>query len=220
MDIILTLLPAVIMTAAFIYGAVRLFRKGIPFYFQILVCAVGSYALGEIANFVVLYCGGYNEATMFTAGTISYLGNVCFLVCANIGAINRVVNENVTKTASVLALTAPAVFLGMIFKIVTLMMPVDRFSAVTVLLFLSPGAICCYYNLRHLLTKPDAMNFLVGIRGCDISSLLLLLSSALSLLSYWLMPESPLSYIFELLAAVLTFVLVIFSEKGAKAWKI
>ena len=172
------------------------------------------------SGFINYYCDSYDLMTSFTAGTLAYLGCYSFLLCANIGALNRVVNENSNVKVILLSLIAPAVSVALHIWYLPLIMPLDPIVGVFLLLFFPLSASCAYLNLKHLLMKPDAMGFLLGIRGCDICTLIIIFSSIVGLPLYWYFDGTPLPYLMDLASSIALFGLVISAIKGAKAWEI
>ena len=219
--LLLTFLSCIVAIAAFLYGALKLFRKGVPLYFQILVCIAGCSALYELSNIITFFCDIYSDITYFTVGLFASFGAISFQVCANVGALNRVVKEGATRKSYLLALISPAVYIALHIGLIVMTMPSDPILGVMISLFMIPGIICCYLNMVHLLSKPDEMGFLLCIRGCDIWSLIGLFLAVISSLSYYVFDETSIvPYFSELIFTLGVFALVIAAERGAKAWKI
>mgnify|MGYP003295186050 CR=1 FL=1 len=102
--IAMELLSTIILLFAFFYGAIKLWRKGKPLYFQIIICAIGCFALFHLSVIVMAYCN-VNE-TYFNDSFFGILGCYMLLLCANSGAIDKVVCEKPKKKVVLLSVIA------------------------------------------------------------------------------------------------------------------
>ena len=217
--VVLPVLSCIIALTAFGIGARSLFRKGQPLYFQILICAIGCNALGALANIVTVLWGSNNNIITFIPGLFSHLGCVAFFVTANVGALNMIISEETDRKASLIAFAAPVVYMAILILTVWLILPDQPLSAIITLICLLPGAVSVYHNLRHLLSKEDAMGFLRCIRICDILTLIFLMLSLLSLLLNGLYGNTVFAYAVDCGASLSSLALAVASGKEAEQWK-
>ena len=217
MVVIMMVSGCLISVAAFLFGVFKLFRKGKPLYFQLLVCAVGCYALGLVEFAVVDTCFPDGGSVIDFPASIAYVGCIAFLITANVFELKHVLKEKYNRKASVPALVAPIVYISLIVWIIVLTISSDPVYGIAMLLYI-PGALTCYHNLKHLLLPPDDKGILKSIRGCDIWTLVLIFSANTYSLLY-LISDSLAYLIVALFASIASFLLVIYAVKGAKTWE-
>lgn len=217
--LIFDILSVVFSVVAFIIGTLYLFNKGKPLYFQLLICAVGCFALGQIANLISYFCGWHNENTVFSTSEFCYFGIAAFTLTANVGVLDKSIYKELSKKMAGMALITPAIYLALLLFFVISAVSSDPLYGIANLIILSPSVVCCYHNQRHLLTKPDEKGILRSIRATDIISIAFAFTSLICLLLYWY-EFSLLSDITEVAISLIAFSLVIASIKGAKSWKI
>ena len=217
MVVIIMVLACLISIAAFLFGVFKLFHKGKPFYFQLLVCAVGCYALGLVEFAVVDTCFPYGGSVIDFPASIAYVGCIAFLITANVFELKHSFKDSYNWKASVPALIAPVVYIAIIVWITVLTIPTDPAYGIAMLLY-TPGAFCCYKNLKHLLSPPDDIGILQSIRGCDICTLIFILSANVYSLLY-LIFDSWAYLAVALFTSISSFVLVLYAVKGAETWE-
>lgn len=217
MVVIMMISCCLISVAAFLYGVFKLFHKEKPFYFQLLVCAVGCYALGLVEFAVVDTCFPDGGSVIDFPASIAYGGCIAFLITANVFELKHVLKEKYNRKASVQALIAPIVYISIIVWIIVLTISSDPVYGIAMLLYI-PGALTCYHNLKHLLLPLDDKGILKSIRGCDIWTLVLIFSANTYSLLY-LISDSLAYLIVALFASISSFLLVIYAVKGAKTWE-
>ena len=147
------------------------------------------------------------------------MGCVAFFVTANVEALNMMVSEEIDHKASLIAFAAPVVYMAVLIPTVWLILPDQTLSAILMFICLSPGAVSVYHNLRHLLSKEDAIGFLRCIRICDILTLVFILLLLLSLLFYGFYGNTTLAYALECGASLSSLALAVVSGKEAEQWK-
>ena len=213
------LTACIISLIALIYGIVSIVKFDMPMYFRLPVAATGCYVLEELWVVVNTLFGNYSS--FISVRLFGIFGFFCFLLCANRGGIDKTVDDGNQKNrkARIIALTAPILLFA-----VCLIGAFNKFgkddlpSVILALAVFAPSFPASYYNLKHLLLKNDDMGFLGCIKGCDIISLIIF---ALNLLYLIKLPENLyiISYISDIIMALLVFTLIIFSIKGGKKWK-
>lgn len=208
-----------ISAAAFVFGAVRLFRDGIPMYFRLYGMAAGCYALEElwaVTNTVFGTEGGYVSVRLF--GTFGFF---CFILSANAGEFDSLIDERKAehRRARRAALLAPAVLVLLYGVSVALLYDSKGvFYLLLELLVLLPTFPAAYYCLKHLLLPTDPMGMLKTTGGIDIVSLLLFAVNSVYTLDV-LGRVSWLMYAYDVLMALIAAALTVCSVKGAEKWK-
>ena len=109
----LALVSFALATVAFCYGAYYLFRKELPKYFQLYVCAAGCYMLEELWVIVNSLLGDGVADGLITVRLIGFFGCLCFLLSANANQFDMVVDEGNDKKAKTLAFTAPTLLFAL-----------------------------------------------------------------------------------------------------------
>lgn len=207
-------ISCVLAVAATIYGVVSLFRKGKAMYFQLIVCAAACFSLKElwiVVNLLSQSVQGENGIQLF-----GLFGCYCFLLSANFGTFDRIVDETKGKShtrATLLGLLAPMCLL--VLYLVGAMTSKDhRF----LLLIISiPTFVSSYYNFNHLLLPLDEIGLLKATRPIDVMSLVFF--GFESVFTFSSLNEIPvLAGICGIVSAGIVVSLVILSVKGAKQW--
>lgn len=209
----------VVSVIAFGYGAYHLFRKGIPKYFQLYVCAAGCYMLEELWSIVNILLGNGSADGILTVGMLGFFGCLCFMLSANMNEFDKVVDEGKNGTARVLALAAPFILLTLFA--IYVFSPFNTKPAGLVIagfFTLSPALISSYFNMKHLLLPEDEMGFLKATRWVDIFALVFYAANIVYL-SFYLHFSHLVMSIFDLLLAVILFVMIVLCKRGADKWK-
>lgn len=204
---------------ALIYGIRGVIKYEMPMYFRLPVAAVGCYVLEELWVIVNTIFGNYGS--FITVRLFGVFGFFCFLLCANTGGIDKVLDEDCkrNKKARIAALAAPVLLL-VLFSILT----VNKYKSDGIAhillsyLVMAPAFPSSYYNLKHLLIENDEAGFLKCVRGCDAVCLIIYFFNLIYLINY---PENLLfiSYTADIIMALLILALTVFSIKGGKKWK-
>lgn len=216
-DIIFDIIDLVLALGAFIYGAIKLFHKGKPMYFQILICAVGCFTLQELSAVVTYLCNGFEE--VIAISILGIIGCVLFILTANRGALDDLVDENYDagKKARLIALIGPLfVVLAMIFVLFTWVGEIKMFAVVTVLVILATAIPASYYSLKHLLLPKDSLGILSCTRACNAFSFAYLILAAAYCISFSF--GSTIAGIVSILCTLCIVGIAISSVKGADKW--
>ena len=208
-----------ISAAAFGYGAFYLFRRGIPKFLQLYVCAAGCYMLEELWVIVNSLLGDGSQAGLLTVRLFGFFGCLCFMLSANANEFDKVVDEGRNGKARALAHLAPAVLL--VLYALYAFSPVNIRSAAAVLLGLfsiSPALFASYFSLKHLLLPEDAMGFLTLMKGTDVLALVFYAANYLYPLADLYCPKTVMSG-YDLILAGMLFGIIILCRRGAIKWK-
>lgn len=193
-------------------------KKGFALYFKIYLCTTACYALFLLYDIITTLC--LKLLLPVNIGSIGILGCGAFLLSANFGQMDGLVDERTkrSRTASLSALIAPAVFLALFCVLV---IPADVVPAFKILAIIpvSSGIIASYFHLKHIFLPADPMGLLKTVRPGNILALLFLLSITLltgaSVADILILKE-----IAGAVSAVLICIMSICSVREAKKWKI
>ena len=106
-EMVFGLASFLIAVLAFVFGAVKLFKKKKPLYLQLLVCAAGCFAIQQLSYVVNLWCE-VNAAV--SIGILGIFGCNFFLLSANYGTLDKVVDDGKgSKKARAFAIIAPVI---------------------------------------------------------------------------------------------------------------
>lgn len=218
MTLILQWLSFGIAAAAFINGARLFFKKKKPMYFQLLTCAAGCFMLKALSEVVTALCGG--SELPVTVGLLGLFGCLFFLLSANYGQLDGIVDDRAEKSgrARALAFAAP-LLLGAALITLLVLSNVGTFSVIVYAIVLVPLLPASYFNLKHLLLPIDPFGFLRATRLCNVTALLFCLLCVAQFAANVFLPE-PWGAVVTAVSAADMFLLVLASEGGMKQWGI
>ena len=212
------LLSFVISVAAFLYGAFSLFRKGIPQYFQLYVCAAGCYMLEELWVIVNSLLGNGSQGGLVTVRLVGFFGCLCFMLSANANEFDKVVDEGTDRKAKALAFIAPVDLLALYGLYV--FSPVNMGSAMITVLGLvsiSPALFAAYLSLKHLLLPEDDMGFLNATKRIDILALFFYAANFIYPFAFLYCSNTIMS-VYDLVLAGMLFGIIVLCRKGVSKW--
>ncbi len=203
----------IVLLFAFFYGAIKLWRKGKPLYFQIIVAAIGCYALYQLFVIVMTFCEV--TETYFNDGFFGLLGCYWFLYCANHGAVEKLFDKPKTK------FTLLSILAGLLTLALTIVVGIFYFDEfkITIFIFILeqiPACLVVCYNLRHLFTPVDELGLIKGLRLTDIFSMTFCIISIFDI-ACWINPGI-ISGIADLVLALVSMALAFSAVKGAEKW--
>ena len=213
------LLAFAVSVAAFVYGVIHLFEKGIIDYFKYYVYAIGCYTLEELWVIVNALLGNGSRDGLVTVRLVGYFGCLCFMLSANAKIFDKIVDDGGNRRAKRLAFLAPAALLAMYAA--SAFSPYNTNSpAVTLvgLVCISPSLVASYFNLKHLLLPKDAMGFLEITRGINILALVFYAANFIYPLFDLIFTKIAMS-VYDLSLAVIFFAMIVLCRKGAEKWK-
>ena len=175
-EVAFSLTSFLIAAFAFVFGAVKLFRKKKPMYLQILTCAAGCFAIEQLSALVNLWC---NVTAAVSIGMLGIFGCNFFLLSANFGTLDKIVDDGKdSKKAKVIAILAPVVMAVLAVFAFLAWKEKDLFGAVMWLLMLLPALPATYFNFKHILLPMDPFEFLRATKPCNIAALVFCLLTA------------------------------------------
>ena len=214
LSLILSLLIAVF---AFGRGAGKLFKKGVPLYWQLYVCAAGCFALRQLSETVNSLCGLRGNISV---GMLGIFGCNFFLLSANYGTLDKVVDDGgaENKPARLYALAAPVIMAALTVPVFFAWRKSDAVCGALWLLVLLPVLPASYFNMKHLLMPLDAFELLRATRGCNLLSLGFYLLSALYAV-FRALANTAAAGVTSVVLSVSMLLLVSAAIRGAKKWK-
>lgn len=213
-DILFALASFLIDAFAFGFGVGKLFKKGKPMYFQLLVCAAGCLAIQQLSYAVNIWCG---VTAAVSIGMLGIFGCNFFLLSANFGTLDRIVDDGKGFVkARVHAVIAPVIMTALALTAFLAWKNKDMFCAVIWLVMLLPALPASYYNLKHIFLPVDPFEFLRATKPCNIAALAFYLITAV----YVICSASGRGGIFSVLMSLSVLSLSLCAVKGAEKWGI
>ena len=215
--LIYELVPLTISLIGFIIGMVNILKKKAPYFFTLIIFAVGCFVIEQVSLAVNTVCEIYDTIWV---GALGVFGCNLFLLSANYGALDKVIDETgLTSNKKFLSLIAPTVLT--VITVITFFIWKDRdmLSAVVLTLIMIPAIPASYYNIKHLLLPEDDLGLLKAIKGCDIMSLVFFFMAVVHLFAITI-DSIPGIVIAEVLLALSVLGLALAAVKGVRQWKI
>lgn len=220
MNIIFT--TFIISLAAFLFGAFFLFKKEVPVYYKICVCAVGCFALGTFSSLVFAVCES-SSYQLINVSLLGIFGCLCFLVSANIGGDNIHEREEIKirlKNKDLLAYLAPLV---LIISLVISFIPICETRSIAEIVFLIivflPILPASFLSLLYLIKPSKKLQLFKFTKLCNLCILLFCISNVISLYLQYVI-QIQYAEVLYLINAVLLSALTFDAIRGAKKWKI
>ena len=215
----LTYLPGILLLGfSCFYGMARLFKRKVPMYFQLAVCAVWSYTVQLIYSILIIVCADnfHNDDNLSFLGIA---GMFTFLASSNYGQFNTLVDEGDKKlrpirlTAAAAPLTAAAYYAFICLRYR------ERGGWFTLIfaVVMIPLAVSSYYNLKILLMRDDGSGFIRGAKPLNAAALaatVLYMLYILASLEEWLVFGTAVSVAGSLAIASIVFL----ADWGRKQW--
>lgn len=215
--LIYELIPLSISLIGFIICAAAVFKKKTQYFFTLIVFAVGCFVGEQVSLAVNTWCEVYDDVWV---GSLGVFGTNLFLLSANYGALDKVVDETKLQTSKkLLSLIVPIILMISVVLIFLEWKNKDMLCAIVFALILIPAIPASYYNVKHLLLPQDELGILKATKSCNIMSLVFFFAEVV-----YLFVVSRASVIYIVVAAILlslTSLGLSFSVvKGVKSWKI
>ena len=219
--LVMELIYLAILSAGFAYGAVKLFRKGQPLYFQLYVMGCGARVVERMIVCTTVICG-LTDMNVSVGNFLGMFSLGLFILSANRGTLDGIVDDRSdprNKKARRLAIIVPAFNMVACFIITGLyMVNVSVFTGLVIFVGAQPAIIASYYCAKHLLLM-DEMQLLKATRPCNILAIAACGVGLINqLLSSLISSEIVLAYI-HIIVYALPAVMVVYAVKGAEKWK-
>ena len=219
-DIIGNLILCVGALIGFVYSLFKFFKPHRAMYMKMVGCALGCMFIERLYGIVqYLVTGDFTE--YFQVGTFGNIGCFLFLLSANIGAINSLVDDRSAelKKYRLRALAAPLVTLAAAVVIqFSPSHPARTITCAVEELFVGASA---YYSLKNLIIPKKFSDFLSDLRAFHILSLVLAVGVTIeNVLWCYRVVYQPAWIIPYLILLVPLLTLAPALERGTKQWKI
>ena len=211
-----------ILAASFIYGAIKLFRKGVPLYFQLYVMLCGCRMLERLISFVAMLCG-LSSQIVSAASFFGMFSAALFALSANRGTLDSIVDDKqnpANKKARILALITPIIIVSMMVVVFVMNLRNGTvFNGIVLAVAVAPCVPASYYNTKHLLLK-DEFGFLKATRSINIIVLVVYFVGFFNNYFAVILGDTLALYLLRVVVFSLPALAVFASVKGAKQWKI
>jgi hypothetical protein len=202
---------------AFGFGAIRLFKKKKPLYFQLLVSAAGCFALQQLSYIVNIWC---NVSAVVSVGMFGIFGCNFFLLSANFGSLDKIVDDGKDSAkARAISVIAPVIMAVLAVLAFLRWKDRDMFCAVMWLVMFLPALPASYFNLKHILLPIDPFEFLRATKPCNIAALVFYIVTAAYVICSASM-ESTVRDILSVLMSLSVLGVSLCAVKGAEKWGI
>ena len=164
------ILSLLIAAFAFGLGAGKLFKKGMPLYWQLYICAAGCFALRQLSETVNFLCGLRGNIGV---GMLGIFGCNFFLLSANYGTLDNIVDDGSADTESARgsAQAASIVLAALTALALLAWRKKDLVCGVLWFLMLLPVLPASYFNMKHLLMPLDPFELLRAAKPCNHAAL-------------------------------------------------
>ena len=209
-------IPLAISLVGFIAGMVNILKKRAPFFFTMIIFAVGCFTIEQVSLTVNTICGVYNDVWI---GLLGVFGCNLFLLSANYETFDKIVDgSELTFLKKLLLFLIPVII--MIFVILIFFIWKDRnmLCAIVFAFIYIPAIPTSYYNVKYLFLADYDINFLKAIKECNIMSLIFIFVSGI----YLFIEASgfvPGIVIGTVLHALTVLGLALVAIKGIRQWK-
>ena len=216
-EILFALVSFLLAAFAFAFGAAKLFKKKIPLYWQLIVCAAGCFALQQLSYTVRLWCGVTEEPNI---GMLGIFGCNLFLFSANYGTLDGIVDDGTgSRNARRFALLAPAFLALLAAAVFFAWKGKNLFCAVVWVVLLLPALGASYFHWKHLLLPMDPFAFLRATRRSNLAALTLcVLTAVYGLVSAW--SGAAVRGLLSVVMSAAVLWLVLCAVGGAEKWAI
>lgn len=216
-NVIAEIAALLIEIVATVYGVRYFLKNKTALYFKLIVAAVGCFALGRLFVIVFLLVNrGFSDT--FHLGYLGGIGCFAFLLSANFGQIDSIIDEGGKENRKyrLLALVAPIIVAAA--YVVTILADTKTGMKAAVCLTAIPCVFCAYFDLKHIIFPDMGIGFVKAIRPCNISALGLVALQTAAIAVYAFDFKTAAS-VLSLLCAVSCFMIVFLAGKGAEKWR-
>ena len=170
---ILGYLPEIaILVFASVFGMIRMFKKTVPMYFQLTICAVWSFAIQMIYSVLIIVCANDYRSDN-NLGFLGMATTFIFLASANFGQFNTLVDEGSKKLRPIrLAALAAPIFVAAFYLYIILHFEQTLWFKFIFAVVVIPVAASQYFNVKFILMKDDGTGFIRGVKPLNIVSFL------------------------------------------------
>lgn len=163
--------------------------------------------------------GNGSQDGLVTVRLFGFFGCLCFMLSANVGELDKVVDEKRNPKTAFLALIAPAALL--IIYAMYAFSPANKRTALIVvigLISIAPALPAAYLSLKHLLLPEDEMGFLRLTRGINTAALVFFAANYIYPFAALYCSKAVMS-VYDFALSIMVFAIVLLCRKGASKWK-
>lgn len=213
------IIALVLAVSAFFYGAISLFKKGKPLYFQMIVCGVACFALEVLFVAVAVWCNNYNPS--INLGIIGLFGCNLFLFSANYDQLDSVLDDGdrTNDRAKLVAKVGTIIIAAVLIIIIVFIIKDKNLKLIPIVIMMLPVCPASYFNIKHLLMPIDDFGFLKATRACNAIVLSFYLFCFICIVGI-INNSALVQGISVVLMSATMLLLAVFSVKGAKQWAI
>lgn len=204
--------------AALIFSAVKMLFKKTALYFKLIFGAVFCHMLGYVYDICEYYTQG-SLSEGFTIGYLGCIGSFLFLLTANLGYMDGILDDkkSTSKRIRFLALLAPLAALLLLIPNFFAEVPMGT-KAFYVITWI-PAFFSTYFNLKHAIIPDMDFGFVKAIRPFNVVALLF---SLLQLLHLTLWNFCVQAWVPLLISGILlgssSIVMIVLAQKGVEKW--
>lgn len=198
-----------------LYGIFTILKTNAPFYFKMIVNAVGCYTLEELWVIVNSICGVEVDIRL-SIRLIGIFACFCAFLSANLKCFEEIVKTGSKKVvANKIGFVAP-ILLFLLFFIYEFLVFKKSFSYIIIpFIVIIPAIVDSYYELKHLFLANDDFGLMKYIRPI---SAFVLIEYAITF-AYLYIESINIKMILDIASALVMATLIILTKKGANKWK-
>ena len=221
-DHILSIIELVLLILTFasaIFAIIRIFRKSIPMYFQLIVCAVSCNALAYLYNFLINLVMNDGNGWMYL-GDWGNLGMQIFFLAANFGQFDSIIDGNNEKFKKQrrLAFIAPAVLLAIRIPALLNLNAFVLNEKILLVIVTVIVMLASYFCLKMILIRDPEDIFLEGVKPANACALLYFLTDQIYLLST-MYELKTLKIILGYCLYIILIAIPLAADWGSRKWK-
>ena len=145
-------------------------------------------------------------------------GSELFLLSANYGTFDSLVDDGSFPKARYQALAAPLILGIVIIGVAVIWWTESIFYAFILVIMLFPSVPASYFSLKHLLLPVDDFGLLNGTRLCNKTQLVFFSATSINAAMLFFFTEIEVG-IMEIFISVTLYFLIFSAIKGAAVWK-
>lgn len=216
------IVPLFCSVSAVVYGLFAFFKKRKALYPKVVTTAMGCYALSCLYHICQTLI--FEEAMEgFTATYLGRIGFYLFLLTANFGQMNGIMDDGTSQMRSSkrIGLLGPLLAAGLFGIVLLADIPLStKLSYLTVWIV---AALSMYYTLKHAVIPDLGYGFSKAVQPYNISAFILAALDLLTLLA-WAYYDIACGFIIIAIASVLTSIAMLITirnlKEGVTKWTI
>ena len=203
---------------ALIYLIITLIKENKGVYFQTIACAIACHVLSYLYDVCeILTTGTLSEG--FTIGYLGVIGCYLFLLTANYGCMDGIIDDGtpIMKKSKKLAWFAPITATALLVLNFFADIPLETKQYYFFVWI--PATISSYYNLKHAIAPDMGFGFIKAIRPFNLAALAFTMLNLLHFTA-WNYAGWQILTITGTLAGISSLVMATMAKRGVKRWTI